>query len=54
MRVLVIDAIAPEGLAFLRDHGFEVDEVKKPSAEELSARIGLRPDDLPLIRQLRP
>ena len=24
MRVLVVDAIAPEGLVYLREHGFEV------------------------------
>jgi D-3-phosphoglycerate dehydrogenase / 2-oxoglutarate reductase len=35
MKVLVIDAIAPEGLAFLRERGFQVDEVssKLPRAE---------------------
>ncbi|MBI4589439.1 MAG: ACT domain-containing protein [Candidatus Rokubacteria bacterium] len=40
MRALVIDTIAPEGIAFLRVHGFEVDQIKKPSPEELHARIG--------------
>ena len=35
MRVLVIDTIAPEGIAYLREHGFEVDEIKKPPAQEL-------------------
>ena len=40
MRVLVIDTIAAEGIAYLREHDFEVDEVKKPSAQELCAKIG--------------
>src|SRR4029450_11654496 len=37
MNVLVIDAIAPEGLAYLRERGFQVDEVssKLPRAELL-------------------
>ncbi|MEK6530306.1 MAG: hypothetical protein AABZ48_05375 [candidate division NC10 bacterium] len=33
MRVLVIDTISAEGIAHLREHGFEVDEIKKPSAQ---------------------
>ncbi|HEY3066817.1 MAG TPA: phosphoglycerate dehydrogenase [Methylomirabilota bacterium] len=40
MRVLVIDAIAPEGLAYLRSHGFEVDEILKPSRAALLERVG--------------
>jgi D-3-phosphoglycerate dehydrogenase len=41
MRVLVIDAIAPEGIAYLRERGFEVDEVssKLPKAD-LYGRLG--------------
>lgn len=41
MRVLVIDAIAPEGIAYLRERGFQVDEVSsKLPREELLARLG--------------
>jgi D-3-phosphoglycerate dehydrogenase len=40
MRVLVVDAVAQEGIAYLREHGFEVDELPKPSRETLDARIG--------------
>jgi D-3-phosphoglycerate dehydrogenase len=39
MRVLAIDAIAPEGLAYLRERGFEVDELHKPSVEEVHAAL---------------
>lgn len=39
MRVLVIDAIAPEGLAYLRERGFEVDELRKPSSADLHAAL---------------
>ena len=39
MRVLAVDAIAPEGIAFLREHGVEVDELAKPSRETLHARL---------------
>ena len=39
MRVLVVDAIAPEGVAYLRDRGFQVDELVKPSPEELHAAL---------------
>ena len=35
MKVLVVDAIAPEGLAFLRERGFEVDELRTPTPDEL-------------------
>ena len=41
MRVLVIDAIAPEGIAYLRERGFQVDEVSgKLPREELLGRLG--------------
>ena len=41
MKVLVIDAIAPEGIEYLRERGFEVDEVSsKVPREELLARLG--------------
>ena len=41
MKVLVIDAIAPEGIDYLRERGFEVDEVSsKLPREELLARLG--------------
>jgi D-3-phosphoglycerate dehydrogenase / 2-oxoglutarate reductase len=40
MRVLVIDAIAPEGLACLRDHAFDVDEIHRPTRDALHARLG--------------
>ncbi len=39
MRVLAADKIAPEGLAYLREHGFEVDELARPSRETLYARL---------------
>jgi D-3-phosphoglycerate dehydrogenase len=40
MKALVIDAIAPEGLAYLRERGFQVDEVSsKLPREELFARL---------------
>lgn len=39
MRALVVDAIAAEGLAWLRDRGFAVTELMKPSAEELRAAL---------------
>jgi D-3-phosphoglycerate dehydrogenase / 2-oxoglutarate reductase len=39
MRVLVVDAIAPEGLAYLREHGFTVDELFKASQEVLFGRL---------------
>jgi D-3-phosphoglycerate dehydrogenase len=40
VRVLVADAIAPEGLAYLRAHGCVVDELLKASPETLHARLG--------------
>ena len=39
MKVLVVDAIATEGLEFLRARGFEVDEVARSSLEILYARV---------------
>ena len=39
MRALVVDLIAPEGLAWLRERGFEVTQLMKPSAEELRAAL---------------
>ena len=39
MKVLVVDAIAPEGLAYLRDRKFEVDEIHRPAREALYARL---------------
>jgi D-3-phosphoglycerate dehydrogenase / 2-oxoglutarate reductase len=41
MKVLVIDAIAPEGLAYLAERGFVVDQVSSSlPKEELHARLG--------------
>jgi D-3-phosphoglycerate dehydrogenase / 2-oxoglutarate reductase len=40
MRVLVVDAIAAEGLQHLRDHKFEVDQLIRPSPEALYAQLG--------------
>jgi D-3-phosphoglycerate dehydrogenase len=39
VRVLVVDAIAAEGLAYLRERGFQVDEVTKPSTDDLYAAL---------------
>ncbi len=39
MRVLVVEAIAPEGIAYLRERGVEVDELPKPSIEQLHAAL---------------
>jgi D-3-phosphoglycerate dehydrogenase len=39
VNVLAVDAIAPEGIAYLRERGFTVDEVAKPSRELLHARL---------------
>src|SRR5215510_3692305 len=39
MRVLVADAIAPEGIAYLRARGLEVDELPRASPEVLHARL---------------
>ena len=38
--MLVVEAIAPEGVAYLREHGIEVDELARPSLETLYARVG--------------
>ncbi len=40
MRVLAIDAIAPEGIAHLRHHGFDVEQLSKPSRETLYEAVG--------------
>jgi hypothetical protein len=40
MRVLVVGAIAPEGLAYLRERNIQVTELAKPTLETLYARIG--------------
>src|SRR5262249_14609612 len=40
MRVLVIDAIADEGLAVLREHGFDVDQLLRPTVAQVSERLG--------------
>ena len=39
MRVLVVDAIAPEGLAHLRDHGLEVEHLLQPAPAALTAAL---------------
>lgn len=39
MRVLVADAIAPEGIDHLRQHGLEVEQLDRASAETLQARL---------------
>ena len=39
VRVLVADPIAPEGVAYLREHGFEVDELGSASREALAERL---------------
>jgi D-3-phosphoglycerate dehydrogenase / 2-oxoglutarate reductase len=41
MRVLVIDTIAPEGIAYLKDRGFQVDQVSSAlGRDQLYERIG--------------
>ena len=40
MKVLVVDSIAAEGLAYLRERGFDVDELVRPTSEMLYGRIG--------------
>ena len=41
MKVLVIDTIAPEGIAYLTERGFQVDQVSsKLAREDLHARLG--------------
>jgi D-3-phosphoglycerate dehydrogenase len=39
VKVLAVDAIAPEGPAYLRARGIEVDELPKPTRETLHARL---------------
>ncbi|PYN20738.1 MAG: phosphoglycerate dehydrogenase [Candidatus Rokuibacteriota bacterium] len=39
MRTVVIDAIAPEGIAYLREHGFDVRQLMKPSPEALAEAL---------------
>jgi D-3-phosphoglycerate dehydrogenase / 2-oxoglutarate reductase len=39
VRVLVVDAIAPEGVAYLRDRSFEVEELLRAPDELLHARL---------------
>jgi D-3-phosphoglycerate dehydrogenase len=39
VRVLVVEAIAPEGLAYLRERGLDVDELRKPSLDQLHAAL---------------
>jgi len=39
VRVLVVEAIAPEGLAYLRARGCQVDELRTPPLEELHAAL---------------
>src|SRR6266851_671352 len=40
MKTLVVDAVAPEGLAYLREHGFEIDQLMKPALPLLYERVG--------------
>ncbi|MBI3635568.1 MAG: phosphoglycerate dehydrogenase [Candidatus Rokubacteria bacterium] len=39
MRVLVADAVAPEGIAYLRERGFQVDEVLRVPKQKLFERL---------------
>ncbi|MGH7392490.1 MAG: phosphoglycerate dehydrogenase [Candidatus Rokuibacteriota bacterium] len=39
MRVLVADAIAPQGITYLRERGFTVDELPRAAAETLPTRL---------------
>src|SRR5499426_2238491 len=39
MKTLVVDAIAPEGLEYLREHGFEIDQLMRPSVATLYERV---------------
>ena len=39
MRTVVVDAIAPEGIAYLREHGFDVRQLMKPSPEALAEAL---------------
>ncbi|HEV8617404.1 MAG TPA: phosphoglycerate dehydrogenase [Methylomirabilota bacterium] len=40
MRTLVVDAIAAEGLEYLREHGFEIEQLTKPSPAALREAVG--------------
>lgn len=40
MRVLVVDAIAPEGIAYLRERGFEVEQLLGPPPAALHQALG--------------
>jgi D-3-phosphoglycerate dehydrogenase len=40
VRALVVDAIAAEGLEYLRDHGFEIEQLTKPSPAVLREAVG--------------
>src|SRR5229473_3523336 len=50
MRVLVIDAIAPEGIAYLEERGFQVEQVssKMPRAELFATVTGVQTCALPI------
>ena len=39
MRTVVVDAIAPEGLAYLRERGFAIEQLTKPPAETLARAL---------------
>jgi len=39
VRTIVIDAIAPEGIAYLREHGFDVRQLMKPAPEALTEAL---------------
>lgn len=39
MHVLVVDAVAPEGLAYLKEHGFTVEQLHRPPIETLHGRL---------------
>jgi D-3-phosphoglycerate dehydrogenase len=40
VRTLVVDAIAAEGLEYLREHGFEIEQLTKPSPAVLREAVG--------------
>src|SRR5262249_2115183 len=39
MKRLVVEAVAPQGLAYLREHGFEIDQLMKPPLSMLYERV---------------
>jgi D-3-phosphoglycerate dehydrogenase / 2-oxoglutarate reductase len=39
VRAVVVDAIAPEGLAYLREHGFAIEQLTRPSADTLARAL---------------